>query len=473
MVLIAVYCPLVFCQQPSPTANRTSSAGESRPQSSAPATDSSPSQSPSWNEASQSYSQGRTSNKSALDRAGTGIDADRSKAVDELGETRSLEAVPELSNILLTDRAAALRKHSATSLGYIADPSTVPALTTALMKDPVTSVSVSAAESLGRIGGTEAQVALLQESTPGKPIEVRSAAVRALGSFKSEESNHALRTYSHDPSPEVRYAAVDGLVKQQTPEAAAAVVEVLGDQDPNVSQKAAWGLGELRDKASIPALVEKLQSRSPAAVRQVSAFALGRIGDPSAASVLSRLALDSSDDVSVRAAAIQGLGMLGKADVGSTFREIFRGNQSILQNLAAFYTCQLRIGEAASQMTELLSNAGGEQKKSLISAMGFWPEQFADRLANLATDNKEDSETRSLALAALYELPESAKTKWAEKLAWSLSAADQVDLQLAMIAFVADESNPSITSALKKFSATPGVNSMVKSEVEEVLSRSR
>jgi HEAT repeat protein len=467
---------LVVAQQATSATDKNPPPQESRsPQKPDAVSTSVPAQHPnSGIQASDSDSPGRAATmESALDVAKNGTSTERTRAVDVLGEARSVEAIPDLSNILLKSGDASLREHSATSLGHIADPSSVPVLVEALSNDPATSVSVSAAEALGRIGGRQAETALLQESKAARPVEVRAAAVRALGSAKADESAQALRAYTHDPVPEVRYAAVDGLVRQQSRQATAAIIEVLGDHDPNVAQRAAWALGELRDEAAITPLLEELQSRGPVAVRRTSALALSRIGDPRVAFALNRSALDPREDISVRAASIQALGMLGNAEAGTTFRQILRENQSILQTLAAFYSCQLRIENNAAIVAELLPTADAEQKRSLISAMGFWPERFAEPLTSVAIDSAEDGEIRALALAGLHELSEATKASLAERLTLALHPNDQVDVQLALIGFLAEVPSPSVRSALKKFSAAQGLNPTVQAALEKILRGSK
>jgi HEAT repeat protein len=475
-ILVVIHCTLVVAQQTTGAVDKDPHPQESRsPQRPDAASTTEPSQRPnSDTQASDSESRGRAATMESARRAAkTGTITERTRAVDVLGETRSVEAIPDLSNILVEGDDARLREHAATSLGYIADPSTVRVLAEALANDPATSVSVSAAEALGRIGGSQSEAALLKEAKAARPVEVRAAAVRAVGLAKTDESAQALRTYIHDPVPEVRYAAVDGLVRQQSPQAAAAIIEVLGDHDADVAQRAAWALGELRDEVAIKPLLEKLQTKSPVAVRRMSALALGRIGDPQVAFVLDRSALDPGEDVSVRAASIQALGILGNTDAGTTFRQILRENQSILKTLAAFYSCQLHIGDNAPAVAELLPSADAEQKKSLISAMGLWPERFADPLTSVAIDRGEESEARTLALAALHELPQATKIPLAERLALALHPNDQVDVQLALIWFLAEMPSSSIRSVLKKFSATQGLNPIVQAALEKILEGSK
>lgn len=464
-ILLAGHCALALAQQPASTTGQNQAAPPNA-SSERPGKASSSAQTQDAKEVP-----GNASKRVAAmaESARTGTHTEREQAVDTLGESRSREAIPELSNILLQDSDANLRERSASSLGDIGDPSGVPALVKALSTDPVTSVSVSAAEALGRIGGPEAGAALLQGSNANRRVEVRTAAVRALGSVKTENSVQALRAYTQDPAPEVRYAAVDGLVKQQSQQAAQAIIGALDDQNADVAQRAAWALGELRDEAAVAPLLRKLESKGPVAVRRWSAIALGRIGNTLTTPMLSRSALDPREDISVRAASIEALGMLGKPAAGDTFRKALRDNHSILQTLAGFYSCQLRIAENVPAVGELLPSADAETRRSLITAMGLWPEPFGDRLMNIVTDKSEDSETRVLALSTLYELPPVAKRSLGDTLALELNPNEQVDVQLAFIGFLADTPSPSKLLALKKFSAVQGLDPRVRTALDDIL----
>ena len=87
------------------------------------------------------------------------------------------------------------------------------------------------------------------------------------------------------------------------------LMRLLGDPEARIRRRAALAVGRVGLPEGIPGLVRLLQSDADPEVRQMAAFALGLIGDESAAEPLRQALADPSPIVAGRAA--DGLGLIG------------------------------------------------------------------------------------------------------------------------------------------------------------------
>jgi len=95
----------------------------------------------------------------------------------------------------------------------------------------------------------------------------------------------------------------------------------LRDRDPTVKRRAALAAGRLPDPASVPALVDQLNDPVPQ-VRQVAAFALGRMGRAAGDLGTERVIAALRDsDAGVRARSAEALGRIGGARAGRALAE--------------------------------------------------------------------------------------------------------------------------------------------------------
>lgn len=153
------------------------------------------------------------------------------------------EAVPLLAQ-LLNDKKEFVRREAAYSLGRTRSPKAVPDLTRVLGADKEAGVRGAAAVALGEIGDSSAVLPLI--SALNRSIE------GSKGSGHRENNEFVLRS-------------------------------------------AVRALGQIRDRVAVPTLAGILtDKRSANDVKREAAFALGRIGDPSALGALD-LAQSSSD----------------------------------------------------------------------------------------------------------------------------------------------------------------------------------
>mmetsp|Transcript_70570 Transcript_70570/g.216219 ORF Transcript_70570/g.216219 Transcript_70570/m.216219 type:complete len:187 (-) Transcript_70570:23-583(-) len=110
----------------------------------------------------------------------------RKKAAEDLGKTRSKEAIGPLSKAFTQGEDLALRKVALKALGKIGGPEAVELLSQALQdKDP--GVRVAAVEAFAIMGGTEAIKALSRVLQHRNEIDsVRAAAEKSLSSIRRD-----------------------------------------------------------------------------------------------------------------------------------------------------------------------------------------------------------------------------------------------------------------------------------------------
>ncbi len=87
------------------------------------------------------------------------------------------------------------------------------------------------------------------------------------------------------------------------------LIAALGHEEPETSVRAAWILGELREARAAGPLMRLVERSSDPYILGAAVEALGRIGDPQAASILTQVL--GSSFLLVRQEAAEALGRLG------------------------------------------------------------------------------------------------------------------------------------------------------------------
>ena len=123
-------------------------------------------------------------------------------------------------------------------------------------------------------------------------VEERRDGLMRLGNLHRPDASRAAVTALGDPSPVVRVAAAHAIVSLPADEAANLLVPLLQDKLEFIRREAAYALGETRSRSAVTPLVDVLATDKEASVRAAAAIALGRIGDPAAASALARVLSD-------------------------------------------------------------------------------------------------------------------------------------------------------------------------------------
>ncbi len=143
-------------------------------------------------------------------------------------------------------------------------------------------------------------LAKLRSYAADEKVEVRMAAVRALGFSGRKEAVPAIVRALGDESADVRYDAAVMLSLVPDRRAVSALVAALKDADADVARCAARSLGVIGDPAAIEPLREYLRSGWEDA-RESAASALAGIGEQSAQLLVSLLK-DPDEDIRLKAA---------------------------------------------------------------------------------------------------------------------------------------------------------------------------
>jgi HEAT repeat protein len=163
----------------------------------------------------------------------------------------------------------------------------------------------NAAEVLGRFMHPDALLPLegaIHDGSLG--AEAREAAATAIGTIGVPEGKVILEGALTSEQPTVRAAAAEALRHIRTNREAVAVVALLSDSHDEVVHQAALTVGHTREAVAVDDLLDVVSDPSGFSVstRKAAAWALGKIGDPSAKEILSEVA-DTDPDMLVRGAA--------------------------------------------------------------------------------------------------------------------------------------------------------------------------
>ena len=243
--------------------------------------------------------------------------------------------------------------------------------------------ALMAQTALGTGNGTGRQTdpdliaALLKHVTDESP-KVRAAAAEALAAWKESSVGPVLLArLDVEKSPEVRAALAAALGALKVVEAVPALIAMLDAPNETEVVRAAGALGLIGEKdspgaASVEPAIQPLgrlaRSAPQPSIREAAALALAKMAPPSAEGTLVDVLEDAT--ASVRFAAAQGLGNLGKAGdktVQALVAHLQDENKGVRQ-AAAGALAKLGDPEAARKMADRLK-AGAEPDPSVRNAL--------------------------------------------------------------------------------------------------------
>jgi len=161
-----------------------------------------------------------------------------------------------------------------------------------------------------RVGKKDtAAVPVLIEAFDDPNLEIRRAAVQALGKIGDPRALGTLLKGIEDENDYIRYDAAMALGSYDQPRAHDALIKALMDQSSYVRWAAGKSLGELKVEKAVPDLINMLQDRSSYA-QTAAAEALGQIGKPETIPFLENSLY--SRNLWVRNAAAHALGLMGE-----------------------------------------------------------------------------------------------------------------------------------------------------------------
>ncbi len=373
------------------------------------------------------------------------------RALARLGDPRAV--VPLIGKV--QDSQASVRASVARALGELGDARASAALILAL-GDNDQDVRSAAARSLGRLGQPSAILSLVSLMEEDDSVEVKAAAVWALGAIGSDAAVEALlRTLGSRTGggalPAVREATLDALVMAGAKAEPALTLCVKDELVRARADGCAVVLGRLGSKAAVPVLAEAL--RAGRVERAVALAALGQIGDR--AGLPAALEYLTAPDSAVRIAAIEASGRLlaeGPAE-GRAVEPIKAALKSpdILSSERAALAKILGLTRSKRAARPLMAIAEDADdlglKRAALEALGSLGPAGQQRVLLDAIGDEEPS-VRFAAALALAEAPDPAT---AGELLRRLSRAAEQDrsaLLLALTGAMRVNSDPQVTKEL-------------------------
>ena len=199
---------------------------------------------------------------------------------------------------------------------YGDDPALLIGLRSALREEPSAAVRKAIAETLGLLPPSTATQRLLMDLMTDESATVRAATLDALRAYKNAPDVHnlAFETAQNDPSYIVQAAAVKTLARTAAPTALAVVRSALiTPSHREVIRRAAFEALPLLDlpaREAVPLGLEYSDAAQPAAVRIAAMVYLQPLAAESRAALTRLIALLKDEDIRVRRAAIENLGLV-------------------------------------------------------------------------------------------------------------------------------------------------------------------
>ncbi len=311
-------------------------------------------------------------------------------------------ASPELAKAL-TSAHPLIRGRVAEIFAISGDKSAVPVLIEALRGEFFT-VKSRAAIALGNIGDAR----VLPELLPllkDKENEVRIAACIAIGKFRDPSTFDELANVTlDDPVIEVRQAAVKALGDSRHPAAIPFLMEALRDSfwwfEREQSTRDLFTAIENMGGDVVEPLIEALGDRE-GTVRRFAAMILGKLRDPRAIEELGMTLYDLHHDVSQVAA--EALAQFG-ADAVGVLREALSHPEAGVRERAAHGLGLIRDERVVPLLIERLNDPDRVVKKQAIQSLGgLQAKRAVPALQQIAAD-RSDRELAALAKAAIEKI---------------------------------------------------------------------
>jgi HEAT repeat protein len=335
-----------------------------------------------------------------LERCSDADESVRKAALEQLPHLDDARALAILARAIHKDTAPA-RASAAQALGRLDDPSALALLLEAAGDDDAW-VRYFAARAIGRHGGDEAIGCLARLAKNDRAMQVRIAAIEALGAIGSAEALEALLPYAADVNEEIaaaalraighaesdiamealarglrsgsvqlRLAAVDGLAQLSTP----ARIESLAwtaaaDENAGVSAAAFDGLvrlGRSRDEGADAAIAALTAMTADAQRRERAIAALSEMTHriPTVAAGL------RAPDTEVRRATVEALGRMQHGDASAAIRGALEDPEAAVRQTAVIVLDRLRArGLAQTFATMAREDPSRAVRRAASAALG-------------------------------------------------------------------------------------------------------
>lgn len=322
-------------------------------------------------------------------------------ALGELGDPRASSALV----LALRDNDESVRIAALSALALLGDKGATLAIVSLLEEDTRDPVRVAALDALAHIRSAEGIEALMHALASDDPYDGDSAVRAALVVAGAAAVPRLLQCLAGQPSPgladgcalalgaiggkkagaAISAALRRGVVRSRAalgalqalgdPATLPTVLEHLRDQDPFVRRAAIDASAALLDphhpdgRAVEPIARALAAPGSSIAERSALASLLGRTGSPRAAQALAPLATDS-DSASLRAAAIEALGVIGPAGQDAALLSALDADESGVRLAAAVALSRAASGSAAAALLDRLDRAAEQDRAAIEIALG-------------------------------------------------------------------------------------------------------
>lgn len=145
-------------------------------------------------------------------------------------------------------------------------------------------------------------------------VEEKREALFQIRNMRSEQASRIALSALTDKTPIVRATAASSVIFLPPAESTAALLPLIMDKDPFVRREAAFALGEVGNISAAPQLLSAVTGDKDAEVRTAAAIALGKVGDPATVSALVEIfkARPTEDNEMLRSAAARSIGQIAE-----------------------------------------------------------------------------------------------------------------------------------------------------------------
>jgi HEAT repeat protein len=144
--------------------------------------------------------------------------------------------------------------------------------------------------------------------------EEKRDALFALRNLRSEDASRAALPALTDKNPMVRATAASSVIYLPKSEAVSALSPLLNDKDEFVRREAAYALGEVGDPSAAHNLLTVMTTDKSTEVRAAAAVAVGKVGNPAAILSLTSIlsGRPTEDNEMLRRAAARSIGQIAQ-----------------------------------------------------------------------------------------------------------------------------------------------------------------
>ena len=293
-------------------------------------------------------------------------------ALEALGRLRATEATPSILSLLGEGPKEDVRAAALDALARIGSPEGLEALVDALETDDPWSANSSVREALTRVGA--AAVPRLLQCLVGQPdVDLADGCALVLGKLGTEPAGTAIAEAAHRGT--VRpHAALRALGALGDSARLPTVLEYLSDPAPRVRRAAVDAAAKLLqphrpDGRAVDPIARALDAPGAGEAERIALVTLlGRTASPRAAKALVPLAEDA-DNVRLRAAALDALGLLGPSGHDLVMLEALEAEQAGVRLSAAVALRRSASGAAARTLLDRLEREAEQDRMATAIAL--------------------------------------------------------------------------------------------------------